>query len=228
MQSCIKSAAVSCDVYKSKAFLFKTYDVSKYHTRFIEGPGKREHLGMSVYDQDDKKLYVVLKGCKNIEEVLECVDTKMKKPFLGRTFKTNRAIWNKYEEVKENIDIVVRECQEEFGGLEGGVVFTGHSLGGAIAQICALLYDGGGDRSCINFGSPYVGDADFKRDCGDVIQENIRVAVKQDIVPKIKFNDDLVHVGKEILVGSMSNKLNLVEHHKSVNYLRCLVRDFGF
>ena len=39
------------------------------------------------------------------------------------------------------------------------VVFTGHSLGGAVAQILSTMYPG--ECSCVTFGSPRVGDKDF-------------------------------------------------------------------
>lgn len=213
LASYVKSACISTDVYKGKAVLNRSYGV--LNPRFIDD--RRGCFGMSL--KYDGTLYVGMRGCKTLDEVMYCVETGMTKPFLGRSIKINKAIWEKYEELKENIDEVIK--QENHGG---DIIFTGHSLGGAVAQIAAMLHDKEG-VGCVTFGSPYVGDIEYKKECDLKISNNARVVVKQDIIPKIRFNNELVHVGDEIILNSVSSAsfpYNIYDHHTSINYLRCL------
>lgn len=62
----------------------------------------------------------------------------------------------------------------------GPVVFTGHSLGGALATLAAARWPG---SRLLSFGSPRVGDADFVRSLGDtVIQRYVNC---WDLVPRL-------------------------------------------
>jgi len=60
---------------------------------------------------------------------------------------------------KQCCESIFPQIVSKLAKTEVPVVFTGHSLGGAVAQILATMYDG--DCSCITFGSPRVGDKEF-------------------------------------------------------------------
>lgn len=215
--SYIKPACISCDVYKGKAVINRSYGVLK--PQFINS--KNDCFGVSLVN--DGKVYVAFRGCKTLDEVMYCVETGMTKPFLGRPMRINKAIWDKYEELKENIDEVIKDMGH--GG--GDIIFTGHSLGGAVAQIAAMLQNQDNTRTtrCVTFGAPYVGDIEYKKECDLNIDSNVRVVVNQDIIPKIRFNNELVHAGDELSLNSLSTAkfpYNVYDHHTSINYLRCL------
>lgn len=207
----IKPACIASDIYKNKKTLLRSYASLK--PRLIELRG--DTVGISlVYD---KKLYVGFRGCKSINEVLYCVETGMTKPFIKKQVKINKAMWDKYEEIQEDINSVLKEDKK---GVDE-VIFTGHSLGGAIAQISALVNKG----NCVTFGAPHVGDAEYKKECDAVIHDNVRVVVNQDIIPKIKFNDELCHSGKDVKLNSLSKSIFpycINDNHASTNYLQCL------
>ncbi|PKA61994.1 Phospholipase A1-Igamma2, chloroplastic [Apostasia shenzhenica] len=99
-------------------------------------------------------------------------------------------------------------------GEEVSVTITGHSLGGALALLsaadAALSLPAGVPVGVISFGAPRVGNEAF----GEMLKKNrvkvLRVATKQDVVPKVPgllFNEDrkmkgwegvYVHVGDEL------------------------------
>lgn len=58
-----------------------------------------------------------------------------------------------YLSIKQQLQAVLNSAKRK----ELKVIFTGHSLGGAIAQLAAVDHK----ASCIAFGSPKVGDQDF-------------------------------------------------------------------
>ena len=61
---------------------------------------------------------------------------------------------------------------------------TGHSLGGAIAQLTAMeLINAGIDTTMINFGQPRVGDEDYATFSNNFLKVQYRVVHNRDIVP---------------------------------------------
>lgn len=212
LTSYIKPACLSSDVYKGIPTINRSYGVLKPRLITL----KDDCVGMAIHN--DNKFYISFRGCKSLDEVMYCVETGMKKPFLNKPMKINKAIWDKYEELKDDIDDILSQEKNT-----NNIVFTGHSLGGAIAQIATLIHDQ--SATCITLGAPYVGDVEYKKECDLVIEDNVRIVVKQDIIPKIRFNNELVHTGEEIILPSISKSLfpySIYDHHSSINYLRCL------
>lgn len=72
--------------------------------------------------------------------------------------------------------------------MQPSVTFTGHSLGGAIATLCAATY---GDlypmrpHACVTFGSPRVGDNAFVDHFRLACSQGTRVVHARDIVPSL-------------------------------------------
>lgn len=191
--------------------------------------GKNGWNGFGVYDKNTRKYYVTLRGCKDIEEIVYCIDTRIKKPFANKDLLINEAVWNKYEEIREEIGELVKDARDVHDIEQ--IVYSGHSLGGALSQMCALMdsFDGAlsnvmtPDSACVSFGAPYVGNKEFKNESERNVKDNMRVIVKQDIIPKLKFNNALVHAGKEVSLSSSCTTafpLNIYDHHTSVNYLK--------
>lgn len=97
-------------------------------------------------------------------------------------------------------------------------IFTGHSLGGALASVFALamtqIHDGDmwkdpGSR-LITFGQPRIGDLSFANAHDDLIPpfKKLRVVYNKDIVPNVpRRRDDFVHTSTEIWI-------NRQVHHK--------------
>lgn len=211
---CLKPACLCIDTYKGRNALTRAY--KSLSPRFIDV--NNDNIGLCVADK--RRVYLAFRGCKDLDELMFCVETKMTKPFLNKDMMVNKAVWQKYEEVHENVkDILDSNSDVE------EVIFTGHSLGGAISQVAALMC-GNKNTMCITFGSPHVGNEAYKRECDARIPSNARVVVQQDVVPKIRFNNDLVHAGVEINYNSMSTSpfpVSVYDHHSCMNYLRCLV-----
>ena len=76
-------------------------------------------------------------------------------------------------------------------------VFTGHSLGAALATIAAAMV-GARTKSIITFGSPRVGDAKFAKGLLGQLQEAKRYVHGEDIVPTVPMESlGFDHVGPE-------------------------------
>lgn len=96
------------------------------------------------------------------------------------------------------------------------VVFTGHSLGGALATLAALDFASNGTAtvSAYTFGAPHVGDRNFK----NVFDARVPVAVRCvnpfDPVPKA-LSAQLVHTKGYYPVASLTNDSVLTAHDLS-------------
>eukprot|EP00210_Caulerpa_lentillifera_P002903 g2771.t1 len=83
------------------------------------------------------------------------------------------------------------------------ICVTGHSLGGAVATICAFEFANRLTESfskprviMMNFGAPRLGNKEFCRVYKDTVKESYRVINKMDIIHRIPFF--LHHVDKEV------------------------------
>jgi predicted lipase len=67
--------------------------------------------------------------------------------------------------------------------VNGTAVLTGHSLGGALAQLAAVeLAQQGYNISLMTFGSPRVGDGTFANIINSLVSQNFRVTHWRDPV----------------------------------------------
>jgi triacylglycerol lipase len=87
---------------------------------------------------------------------------------------------------------------------------TGHSLGGALAVLCCGLY--GKAQGVYTYGSPRVGDEDFKEHVGVRVY---RIVNGEDIVPRIPSFFVFVHIGELKFIddnGIIHDKIVYMEH----------------
>lgn len=112
------------------------------------------------------------------------------------------------------------------------VICTGHSLGGALATLCAVdvkynLPDKA--VSAYTFGSPKVGNADFVKFYNKLIPQTYRIVNSVDAVPMLPPNIPLVvsyeHVGELQHLGDLKASAVSAEAgmcHLPANYIKCL------
>ncbi|KAI0557956.1 Lipase domain protein [Gracilaria domingensis] len=161
------------------------------------------------------------------QEVLESRD--------GQQAKVHRGFAEAYLSVA---DEVMHWIKELYDCDPRPVFLTGHSLGGALATICALdcalKYQlGTSDIYVATFGSPRVGNSAFRKVYDELVPASWRVSIAADIVttlPKV----DYQHVGKKIMLttaGDLFIDPNSLElsmwsgdslsfvHHRKASYL---------
>lgn len=118
--------------------------------------------------------------------------------FLKAWRSIQEPVWGKVS------DVVLRQ------GGSGKIVVCGHSLGGATATLaapdiaCRLEKQYLPTFATITFGSPRVGNKDFKELFNRVVAQSVRVAGLYDPVAKLVIND-FVHVDRELVVACTHN-----------------------
>jgi len=94
-------------------------------------------------------------------------------------------------------------------------LITGHSLGGAMAQVVA--FDLVGAKYIKNpfvytFGSPRVGDINFVKQYSSAIKQDFRVIFNRDLIPHVPPNNVityLLHTPNEIWYGGLDLDVNI-------------------
>lgn len=89
-------------------------------------------------------------------------------------------------ELAPNITIAVRALKEEYPNAP--LYVAGHSMGAAMAHICALDLKftlGFDDVNVYTYGSPRVGNDIFKDFFNKIVNESVRVTHNRDIVPSV-------------------------------------------
>jgi hypothetical protein len=213
--SILRAAQLSCDVYKPKQRLLKSY--MRNGIQVIE----RENYPLLMSVQDASNLYIAFRGCKDVNEFIECIDTKLVKPIKYVDAKINNVYWNTYKDIENDLEHII--ATHDITEIQN-IVFTGHSKGGALAQIASSMLHlkdtGAKVKKCITFGAPYVGDKGFLELIGQTTHENKRVVAHGDIIPIAKLHRELVHNGDELRMNTtIQSSLNCIDHHSCQNYI---------
>lgn len=212
-----KASFLSCEVYKRPSELGSRY-------RVLQEPCGR--VAAIVSREEGGRLVVAFSGCRSIDDVLRCVDGSFVAPRLG--MRINAAIWTRYSDLRPKLLNLLNGVWDPY--CAPPPLFTGHSLGGALAQLAAHMLpehvdgEGPGGES-ISFGAPYVGDAGYAAMLNDAM--HTRVVIEHDVVPRLTVNSEQVHAGRVVVLpdvdpSSAPFPLNMVHNHASRKYYRMI------
>uniref|UniRef100_A0A0K0F1Q3 Lipase_3 domain-containing protein n=1 Tax=Strongyloides venezuelensis TaxID=75913 RepID=A0A0K0F1Q3_STRVS len=141
----------------------------------------------SVIDDQNKEIFIVFRGTKTNDQLLrEGISTLIDGPdFHGLgvvNFYFNRAhntLWDSVKKIFED---------PKYNDYK--VYVTGHSLGGALAALCAVRirlenYRNSSDIYLYTFGEPRVGSSKFAFNFDELVPNSWRVIHSKDIVPHL-------------------------------------------
>jgi predicted lipase len=194
-------------------------------------------------------LVVVFRGTQEPEDFLTDID--IRKQIIGHEVYDGELLdaevhtgFNKaYEAISKDIAGWIHTKSKK------KIIIAGHSLGGALATLCA--YDISKNMpnkaiTCVTFGSPRVGNNVFKEEFDRNIYESYRVVNGVDLVTKLPFKRwfwmnwcfaaGYRHVGKEVQVGDKPGmafvkwfariQRTLVEYHFMDKYIKSIQEEF--
>jgi len=130
---------------------------------------------------NNEKLICVFRGTDEKSDISKNLD------FIGIDFlngRVHRGIYKLYDSIDGYIEGYMATQRYE------NVVFTGHSLGGAIALLCSSRYP---KSTVVSFGMPRVVNKAFRK---NLRVFHFRYVNNCDVIPKIPFN--FVHQGQMI------------------------------
>lgn len=150
-------------------------------------------------------LYVCFKGCTSKKDLISGMDIRKAK-ILGETIDVHNGFYQHYADLSKELDYnLLNICSQDD---VYNIVFTGHSAGGCIGQIASvitkqkLLNEADSKKvHCISYGSPKLGNIDFKHMIENVLAENLlRVETFNDIVCLLPMHASFQHAGNALIL----------------------------
>lgn len=200
--------------YNSKVTIPLLTSATDIRSKVIDGINYegRALVGTSV--KLPKILIIIFRGtdntCNGVEDARlakVALTTKSYKSF--KDAKVHEGFMNVYKSLREEVRKTVLEKLKADSNIDQ-VFITGHSLGGALANLCAVDMDhyynqgdgkaiktGGYEFNLVTFGSPRVGDATFANYVNNIpkLKRNVRIVHESDIVAQIPLTQDYIHSG---------------------------------
>jgi predicted lipase len=136
----------------------------------------------------DDTTWIVFRGTETDKLNDVCTDAitfRVKTPFLPEECKVHAGFLTQYMSGRSIIIDTIRFMKKP------KVVCTGHSLGGALATLCAIdveqTLEGDIETFCVTFGSPRVGGKHFCALFDAVIDNSFRFVDVNDPIPRVPF-----------------------------------------
>ena len=130
----------------------------------------------------EKYIVVVFRGSDGFEDWKDNLDFEKTCISLDSKIKVHNGFWGQVLNIRHEIqnEIINRVKKNK----DKKIIFTGHSLGGALATIFSWLYFL--DKNiCITFGSPRVGNRYFVNSFNNIVKESFRYVNGEDSVCKV-------------------------------------------
>ena len=164
--------------------------------------------------KDEDIIYVVITGTNDIRDWFK--NFYFLKKSLGGGIRVHRGFHRGFKQIKNQIKRTLRDNKPK------EVVFIGHSLGGALAQLSAYYFSQWYSVSVYSFASPRIGNKAFRDDMNDKVAFNTRVVIDSDFivsVPKINY----CHAGIQV---TLPKQRGMFKSHSIDTYYNLLVDKF--
>lgn len=161
-----------------------------------------ERCWLLLDSQHSDRIYIAVRGTDSIHDLI--MDCDVRKHYVAEfNGYVHRGFWNYYRESRNELMKVLRVLQPR------EIVIGGHSAGGSYGVFCALdlavnkavLRRDDVDITCISYGMPPAGDAQFVKTFNKHIDKSYRVVNTADLAPKI-YLPGFAHVDREIPLKS--------------------------
>ena len=156
---------------------------------YIDGHPKEDAQAYIWHSKNERRLYVAFRGTEDIRDTL--VNLDVRQHVITNDILVHNGFYRQFKSVVRLLEAHITTVADEVNE----IVFCGHSLGGALATIASAYFGHRGFKvKCHTFGSPRVGNANFKESFTQVVKENWRVFNENDPVPMIPISHRFVHV----------------------------------
>jgi hypothetical protein len=160
---------------------------------------RRDAQGFLFKHKD--KLVLSFRGTSTKEDILDAIDIRhVVSDSSG--FKVHNGFYQQFKSVEPMITADLCSVKLSKRSKPREIVFTGHSMGGAIAAIAASYYGSllGGDVSihCHTFGTPMFADSKLGDDLLSQVEDHVCVFLKEDVIPCIPINREFTHLPRII------------------------------
>jgi Lipase (class 3) len=172
---------------------------------YLSGSPKQDTQAYIWISESEGIVYVCFRGTESTQDILADIDVRREHMELeskeGGVISVHRGFYRQYKAIRAEMMKYLEDRREAYRT----IVFTGHSLGGAVATIAAAecaerFKKEGKEIECHTFGSPRVGNKNFVKWFNKNIEKNWRVFNADDPVPLLPMSYHFSHVGKGIRI----------------------------
>lgn len=173
-----------------------------------------------VIVKEDESTFIAFRGTNNIshlKDILMIMPHKEEKGCIHMGF------YNHYRTVKDEIAELLTQDKNEH------IYFTGHSMGGALALISAVmtkdLLQNLKKTNVVMFGSPCVGDQEFINHAENLIDNIVSIQIPTDIVSHFPLNPTFKKVSNVITLDQDpkdKNHLHVLKNHSCKTYYKLI------
>jgi len=202
-------------------FIREIYENSNEY-EFVKFIDNQETNTQCFFMKSKSKLYLTFRGTSNtdgLREFFHDLTISINVDFVdfdlcGNFGQVHKGFLRAYKSVREEIFEIINEHKLP-------VQLVGHSLGGALAVLCAIdLYENlTRDFCCCNFGTPKIGDKKFKKSFIDRQIKIKRFFNIKDPIPCYPFSRKFKHVGERYKVGKKYWKCKSINFHFMKTYI---------
>jgi hypothetical protein len=228
---CLDCAYYANIAYKSSDDLINTVHLKdNKHTEkldssyvFFSSSDEDAQCFISIYEPLDA-LLVCFRGTNSFEDWMHNINAiKQIMPIEGLRKKeyphVHSGFYCQFKSLERFIDLHISQYKEN--RKKTHLLFVGHSLGAALSSIASLHYYHkcfGSKITCINFGSPRVGNSDFASLFNKTIQYKKRFVNYLDPVPELPSRFRFKHVDDKTYFDEKGNMIENFEKSSCCSY----------
>lgn len=173
-----------------------------------------------LYCKEDNSTYVSFRGTYNKENLRSCMNAE---PITTVYGKVHKGFFTIYMSLRNEICSLLEKDDSQ------NILFTGHSMGGAVAIISSIdnlesLKKRGKNIYCCTFGTPCTSDKDFMTYARENLDNILNIELPYDVVPYLTANPVFTNPSNlVILPGSEkknSNMMDIFKNHSCKEYYR--------
>ena len=167
---------------------------------------KHDAQGYLYYKQN--AIYIAFRGTMDLMDTRDIIDIRhqsLSSPFV----KVHKGFHSQFFSIEQQITKDIADILQSYKVNQ--IVFTGHSLGGALAFIAAPFYAELLKKqkkkkditfNAVSFGSVSVGNVQFLKWFLDNVDSHYRIENIKDIIPFVPVHPSFVHLPNRILLDS--------------------------
>ncbi|KAF2099514.1 alpha/beta-hydrolase [Rhizodiscina lignyota] len=167
----------------------------------FENTPDTDTTGFVAYDETNKVTVVSFRGSRSLANFVTDVNFPLDNTDICTGCKVHRGFLQSWNEIRSNILAAAKSAAD---ANKCSLVVTGHSLGAAIATLCAAeLRKAGYNVALYTYGSPRVGNPAFANFVTAQAGGNYRVTHTNDPVPHLPLSAmGFQHVGPEYYINT--------------------------
>lgn len=184
----------------------------KHVTTHIKCPKNSNTRGMVLKDQ--KRVFVSFKGSNSISDLIEAANIM---PVETKYGLVHQGFWKQYQSIKNQLS-------DELAKVDAAhhIYFTGHSMGGCIAMLCALdameWLSASTIRHCYMFGSPAFCNATMLENASTSLHDWFCVDLTRDLISQVPLNPLFVKPKPPYFIKLEGQGQSLIESHSCSTY----------